>query len=413
MARILQFLAIITSVLVLINISFFEITLGISYYLILATVLFILLIRRNKIKLNPLMIWIISAGFISILLNDIPAFFNPYSRLLIFILVLLLVSPVISSRLLIKFRTKLFSFLNIFILIMTVGSAIGLIAGVDLVKEGRPDFTGLFTHSMVLGPMAGISMLYAGFLFYKVKNKFIKFLIFIAISLSFLTCIAAGSRSALLATLLGILFFIFKIYQERINKSIRMVFILISLMILSYPLWEKQSEFLLAKMEYGQSESDILASRSILWKDRVLEFNSSPIIGIGFSSVDVNLNNNFEKSEGKIEPGSSWLVVLSMTGVLGFIPLILIFWNYFRFIYNFKKNNLQLTLLGSLLVLFTVHLFFEGYIFSAGSGMFFYLWLLIGVADISKRKSVSIIKIIQSKKHDALYPEIFSRSYFK
>jgi hypothetical protein len=79
-----------------------------------------------------------------------------------------------------------------------------------------------------------------------------------------------------------------------------------------------------------------------------------------------------------------------MVGLFGFIPFFIMVSKYIFKILKTKNNILFWAYLGSLIVLFLVHMGGEGYVFSAGSGLFFYLWLLFGIID-------RFIKDMQSK----------------
>jgi O-antigen ligase len=143
------------------------------------------------------------------------------------------------------------------------------------------------------------------------------------------------------------------------------------------------------KISSAQESGDITSSRTNLWNARLTEFSSSPIVGIGFASVNVDLNEEarFDEETGKVEPGSSWLAILSMTGILGFLFFFIMFVKYFLFIWKkANSNNIYLCLLGSLLVFYAIHMLGEGYIISSGSGLFFYFWLLLGVIDIYNKE---------------------------
>lgn len=395
MNKFLKALSFLVSLLVLFNISFIDINLGLQYYLILLIVFLIVFLFKSSKKVNGLMFMLIIVSLFSILLNIVPAFFKPFERLFAFVIVLLLVSPLVRSKYLDFFRLKLFHIINLLIVCMVLASLIGLLTGIYTGKSGRSDFTGLFTHSMVLGPMAGISLLHSIYFFYKSKQKFRKILWAIAASMSFITCVAAGSRSALIASALGLLFFIFKIYQGSYTRGIKIMMILIALLVLSFPLWEEQSQFLQQKFEYSKQENDFTASRTSLWEERVLEFRESPIYGIGFATVDTEISDSFEIESGKIEPGSSWLAILSMTGLLGFFAIVTIILKHLKFLYFFRFNKQFFAMLGALLFFFIVHMFAEGYVFSAGSGLSFYFWLLLGVLASSKELSLKYIKTLK------------------
>lgn len=377
----LKIIAVVISIIAVINISNFQIELGVYYYFILAIILLVLLLFSKNIKINYLVFWLVGASFISIIFIRVPIIFNPYLRFVAFVVLISLIGPFLSSKTLTYVRIQVFSSLNRLIVIMVFMSFIGLLLNLQMVF-GRSGFTGFFNHSMVLGPMAAISLLASIKNAYLSKNLLRRLFYFILIYISFVTCIAAGSRAALISVLAGILFFVYKINQNRLTRFLRFVIIIGSVLILSYPLWEQYSDRIILKMSYAEERGDLTITRTALWGLRLEEFSSSPIIGVGFASVDISLpGNRFDPFEGKVEPGSSWLAGLSMIGLLGFFPFLILVYGYMKFIIKNKEAILQSAYLGSLIVLFFFHMIAEGYIFSAGSGLFFYFWLILGVID--------------------------------
>lgn len=331
------------------------------------------------------MLWLVFAGYLSIILNDIPSFFKPYQRFIAFIFVMGLIGPFIRNSALNIFRTKLFSLLNQGVTILVTLSFFGIAAGLPTMV-GRGGFSGFFNHSMMLGPMASIGMLTAIHNAYITPKKKKRWLFLGIAALAFVTSVAAGSRSALLAGVAGAVFYYYKTNQGNVTRFIRVIIVIIAIGIFSFPLWEPYTERIMGKMDYSEQHGDLLVTRTVIWEMRVREFRSSPIIGVGFASVDSSiLDNRFDANEGRVEPGSSWLAVLSMTGLLGFIPLLLLTLKYIRFLFKEKNDRIHAAFLGSLLFLFIVHMMAEGYVLSAGSGLFFYFWLIMGNIEIFRK----------------------------
>lgn len=388
MKPITYFFAIASTALFLGQISFFNFNIGYGYYGILALILFIYLFIGKNIQLNLLMVWLIFAGFISIFCNKIPEFFKPYERLAALIILVGLIGPLILNSPLSKFRFLLFRNVKILLVSLTAISFMGILIGVSWM-HGRGGFSGLFNHSMMLGPMAAIAVLISLDWGYRESKRKRRFCFYSLAGISFITCVASGSRSALLAGICGVLYFLYKTNKNQLYRFIKIVSLIGFLGLISFPLWSDFTGRIIDKMEYANENDNLFVTREFLWESRILEFGRSPVYGIGFSSVDTTLNDKFNKEEGTIEPGSSWLVVLSMVGLLGFIPLIILILKLFVFIH--KNENLQsdLALLGALLTFYLVHMFAEGYIFSAGSGLFFMFWLTLGIIYQLKKQQIS------------------------
>jgi hypothetical protein len=369
------------------------------YYLgvILVFLLLFFATSYEKKHFNYLMLVLLFAGLISVLVNEVPKFFRPFERLAIFFILLCLIGPLVVSQKLSYFRLKLFHLFNKTNLVICTLSLLGLITGiykgitVNRFGNARVDFTGLYNHSMTLGPMAGVAILSGFFYYYKTNNKKLKIVFVIGIVFSFLAAVAAGSRGALVASICGLLFFFYKMNQGQMSKYITSIFIVIGIGVVSFPLWQDRTEYLFDKIESRKDSEGHFDSRTQKWGQRIYEFKTSPLFGIGFASINVNMYDNFNRDTGVIEPGSSWLGVLSMVGVFGFIPLLFLFFQNFIFIFKDRKNKKYSAFIGGLLVLFTVHMVFEGYIFASGSFLFFYIWLLLGVIEIYKKYDISIL----------------------
>ncbi|SDS14660.1 O-antigen ligase family protein [Winogradskyella sediminis] len=381
--KLIKKLAIITLILVVSQISYIGITLGNAYYGVLLTILVFFILRGANFKISFLLMLFLVAAFLSIQLNKIPVFFQPYQRFIIFVIIVGLIGPLFQNSHLKVFRSILFKTMNKVILIMVVLSFFGIAIGLPLMI-GRGGYVGLFIHSMVLGPMSALAFLIALYEAHLANNKR-KYWIYLGLAaVSFIACVSAGSRSALLGCIAGGLFFYYKMNQGKVSRFMKMIIVIVGLGILSFPLWESYTERLLQKMDYAEEQGDNLATRSALWEIRVAEFESSPIVGVGFSSVDIRKDKKFDKKEGRIEPGSSWLALLSMTGLLGFIPVFLIVVKNITFLFKSQEQKMFLALLGGMLMFFIIHMLAEGYILSAGSGLFFYFWLLMGRIEIEK-----------------------------
>jgi hypothetical protein len=283
-----------------------------------------------------------------------------------------------------KFRLILFQrSLNI-ISVLTLVSIATLLTGIYNGLSDRPDYTGLYSHSMILGPMAGISSLYFAKLAENSKNKLERTFFTMLLLSSLLACVAAGSRIALIASFVALIFFYVLTYQLYNQRFFKRIFTLIFLLIISSPFWIDHTQFLLGKMEFSDSKGDALFSRSDIWSDRVDEFKSSPLIGVGFSSVDTRISEEFDVETGIVEPGSSWLAILSMTGLLGFCIYSLILIKPMIWLIKHRKAQKNNIFYLCLLILFYIHMVAEGYILSAGSGMLFILLLSISVIDQQK-----------------------------
>ena len=143
---------------------------------------------------------------------------------------------------------------------------------------------------------------------------------------------------------------------------------------LTFPIWGNVLNGVIQKNEANLAEGSFIASREDKWNARISEFESSPIIGIGFAAVDPALD--VVGLGGTIEPGSSWLAVLSMSGIIGGILFLSVFLSGYKACR--KMHTDKDALLSGLLTLFAVHMIAEGYVFAAGSFLCYLLWLVVG-----------------------------------
>jgi len=367
------------------------------YYALMGLLFVSILFAGGIQKINPLMGVFVFFCILSIMMNDIPSRFQPWFRLVSFIMVVGLIGPLVSSPKFYAFRYFAFSKANLAILVLGAGSFLTRVLPLG-VPHGRGGWSGLFIHTMILGPMAAIALMLSFYLFYLEKGKDYpvkKRIMFfqVCIGFSFLSLLLASSRTAILACVAGLLFFFYKIYQERFTKFLYSIIIVTVLTAGSYPLWSQYTTGIQQKMESSEKKGDLASSRTSIWQARLMEFSQSPIYGIGFSHLIFTGGNPKDKEDdGKIEPGSSFLAVLAMTGILGFSVFIILFLGYLFFLLTNKFDMLSTAVLGSLLIFFILHMLAEGYVLSSGGVLFFYVWLLLGNIDMYKQTGkISII----------------------
>lgn len=373
-------------------------TIGFIYYVLIGVALLIGLSHSLNGSLNPLLIWIIFASILSIVFNEIPAFFNAPLRLITFIIVVSLVGPLIITKGLMTLRNNLFKSLNKLIFIFSVASFLLYLFGISL-GANTGGFSGFFNHSMMMGPIASIALIITLYKYYSTKNtalrvrtKSQKWFLIIAMFILFFIILLASSRAALLGAVAGVLFFIYKVFQNRISGFLTVLIFLTMLLIATFPLWSDYTVGIANKQRAIEDSGDLLTARRDHWEARLNEFKSKPIFGIGFASVSIQNNrSDYNIETGGIEPGTSWLAILSMVGVFGFIPLLILFGRSLTFLLNSKKQTLNCAVLGALLMFFITHMFAEGYIFSSGSFLFFYLWLILGVVENLRRTGKVLI----------------------
>lgn len=360
------------------------------YYVLIAAVLLTGLVFSRDVKINGLMGWLIFSAVLSLIVNTVPDFFQAPFRLVTFTMVIALIGPLLSSYSLNSIKEIIFSTLNYLILIFA--SLSFLIYSLKLPIPQHFGFSGFFNHSMMLGPIAAIALFSSLHMLFESKKAAVsrikKQIIYVAIIFCFLSLLLAASRAAIAGAVTGGLFFFYKNYQHRVPKLVSILSVMIMLILVTYPAWSDYTKGIQIKQKNAESNGDFASSRRLHWMARFNEFKQSPVIGIGFASLGKNKRgSNVQKNTGGIEPGSSWLAILSMTGLLGFIPVFLLFKRYLEFLIRDHSDPLKSAMFGGLLIFFITHMFAEGYVFASGGFLFFYLWLLLGVIEIFLQKS--------------------------
>jgi len=256
-------------------------------------------------------------------------------------------------------------------------------------KEGFP---GITSHAMLLGPVAGIGSI---FLLSKAFSENKYWLTTLAI-LCYIVSFASASRAAIAGTTIGFcLILMVGLNRGKILSLVRLIFPLISIfvfLILVFP--EEKLFFDFLKVDDLRNKG-FSHSRKQLWEERMTEFREKPIVGVGIGmsfGYENALSKGFgEKFTGTVEPGSAYLVVLSMTGLLGAISFIILIGyemlslrKYWEFI-EFKRKH-EIIGIGSLLF---VHAIAEGWIFSPGNVLCLFFWLWLGIV----RDSSDVVRL--------------------
>lgn len=319
---------------------------------------------------------------ISLLLAKPDSIFNSWMRYGLFALLLLTASPLIKSHKAIVFRWRVMRWILLISILLSIGSFIAYFVGINYMRstwdgselvnyQGSAGmFGGLTAQSMLLAPISGIGTLTAIYIAMDHHNK--KYWIIMA--MCFGTLLFSASRVSLLATICGVVALIYY-YSDHKSIMVKRITGIMFLAIISYPLWSGATEGITKKNKGDITSGVNIDSRTPKWESRIEEWKDSPIFGIGFASVS---ERDGVASRGIVEPGSSWLALLSMTGIIGFSLFLAIF---IRAIKRTLMTNTPMgALLGSILVLLGVHMLAEGYVYAAGSYLCFMLWLTLGCA---------------------------------
>ena len=350
----------------------------------LASILYAVYCLYKSRGLDGLMLALLIYIPIELLFAQPSSIFRPWPRYVLFSLLLMNVSPLLQSSILRQYREDIFQCMMWTCVSLGVGSFFAFFLGINFMKVGAGDyilhsslFGGLTTHSMMLGPIAGIGaccLTNRAMIRGKAKDWIWVFISLFAVLLS-------ASRSATMAAIAGVSVTVY--YKSgTVSKFAKYIVIAILILVSSSPLWEGAMDGVLEKN--GSTSELNFDSRTELWDERVEEFASSPLVGVGFCAIDTDASYGLDISSGRVETGSSWLIVLSMLGIIGAFIVVPIIFRAFILVRR-RKDDFKAVLAG-ILILFFVHMAAEGYIFAGGSFLAFMFWLTIGVATDSKFK---------------------------
>ena len=377
--RLLKFLSLLISVLVIHKMLGCVGHIPTLYYCALIVCVSLVLIFLSHPRFNTIILFfVIYIGFCLLILNP-PAVFSPWLRYGLFVSIIILSSPMLQSKtfrfvrrtclMYILYASVIISALSFFCYFLGINF---MTYTVDLEFSDRGGlFGGLTNHSIVLGITSGLSIC---LLTYKGLTQNWKWLLLASPCLGSL--LFSASRGALAATIISVILIVLMTRRLRMSKTKIWLIILIAIVSIGYVV--KNTDILsgLESKMLDRESTSLLSSRANKIAYRMDEFRSSPLIGVGFSTVSLEGGDNVNLSNGTIEPGSSWFAILSMTGIIGSIIFLILF---IRAYMNQIKSKSQISILIlGLITFFAVNMFSEGYIFAAGSPLCFLLWLIIG-----------------------------------
>ena len=315
------------------------------------------------------------------------SFFKPWERLLLFAPLFVTVTAAFQSDKIVRFRAQALKILLSICILLSFLSFFCFFLGINYFQTDLDNsdyisnvgwFAGLYNHSMVLGPMSGISACASMYLFLTKREKM--YLICAIICAG--SVMLAASRTAFVAMIISMIFLLYR-YSAKKRTFVKYLVSSIFILTVTFPLWNSSLDRMAAKQNF--EEQGRFGSRTNKWENRIAEFSSSPLIGIGFSSVGEN-TGDLDKNSGVVEPGTSWLAVLSMTGIIGFLFVFSFFFKAYRI--NLNSLQRDAPLLMSLLVFISIHMMGEGYIYAAGNPTCVIAWLIVGCnTDLKYRKN--------------------------
>lgn len=342
--------------------------------------------QSDKTYYLPLLIFCVYIP-IQLVVVQPDAIFRSWERFVLFALLLVCVSPLVIGEASIEYRKTIFRLSLVTCAFLGVGSFIARFIGLNYGSIHQTihiysvgTFGGLTSHSMLLGPIAGIGAVFCCWLSMTRKYK-----IYWILSLACVFAVMfSASRSALMAVVAGVTVLIYKLSDSG-TVFVKIVVGIILLGSVTFPIWGSALDAVIIKNQSNINAGGAYSSREALWQSRLLEFESSPVFGVGFDAVDVNIARSaggYDTESGMVESGSSWLIILSMTGMIGLLIVFPVLFNAYKTVFT-RKDEFSALVCG-VLTLFYVHMIAEGYIFYGGSMLAFLLWITLGIAHDCK-----------------------------
>ena len=335
---------------------------------------------------NPLLLLLIVYIPLELLIVQPSPVFKSWPRYVLFLLLMMNVSPLFDGRALRSYRENIFKITMYACVFLAVGSFFARFLGINFmrtfyVSDGfqTGTFGGLTPQSMMLGPIAGIAACYLASWVYKTKRKVDWLWVVMALG----AVMFSASRSALMAAIAGIIVTVYR-QSGSASKLIQVGIVSFVIAASTFSFWGSALDNVIEKN--GSAGGLTIDSREALWIARLADFQESPVIGVGFCAA-AHYDYGVDEDSGRFESGTSWLIILSMLGIVGACIIVPILFKAFFSAYK-SKTELSAIACG-ILALFFVHMFAEGYIFAGGSFLAFMLWLTIGIATDCKYKSLS------------------------
>lgn len=311
-------------------------------------------------------------------------------RIVLFFAILIITSPIYTSFKWHQFKKKLlFNFFLGFVIVVIVSLYAKFIGynyqainvGTDYKELSENEFSGFARYPMWISAASAICTVFIFNLFISCKKKKIRLLYFLFMLASIYINVISASRSALAASFIVIVLTIY-FSSARIKTFLKYASIILFSTVLLFPFFSENSDAMMRK-QIGQEQSGE-TSRDELWGQRMAEFKSSPLIGIGFAAHGVG----DDKQVGRNESGGGWISILSQIGVVGFVLVFLII---SRAITSKSKllNDKYMMIVYMTFIFFCLHSIFEGYMFQGGWYLCLIFWLCTGILIENKQYNIN------------------------
>ena len=250
-------------------------------------------------------------------------------------------------------------------------------------------FTGVMNHANTVGPLAALGVILASCRALAATGRSGR-IWWLVSGISLIPCTASGSRIAAISLLVGLIA-VGAVEWKRVSKHLLLVLSLGVFLLAGGYVVLLKSDVISSMTETLREKKDI-NTREQLWHARMEEFRANPWLGIGIGYADISSAVEFGSFEGiqgvgidtngkmSVEPGSSYLALLSMTGLAGATGMtVLLFWIGRRFAQRYGALPIsQVSQLAGVGGFLAVHAIAEGWLLAVGSPLCLIFWLWLG-----------------------------------
>lgn len=255
-------------------------------------------------------------------------------------------------------------------------------------------FSGFCDQPMWLAAASAVSTIYCAYLVFSQRKKTtMERNIYVALLLcSIYITMISGSRAAFLAAIGATCVALYLLVKNKGRLIKYVISCVVVVLVLSPVLFSRETTgAMMAKQEYQEETGT--TSRDAIWTDRMAEFKSSPLIGVGFGAHGIGE----DKEVSRVETGGGWISILSQTGIIGLILALSIILKAFTPIRKIRQDNSMICIYAAYFF-FIVHSIVEGYMFQGGWYLCLIFWMVIGLLIENKQYGPMISQLKQENK---------------
>lgn len=346
----------------------------------------------DGMKVNAGCALFLVAMLISILGNKIPPFFKPVDRFILFSLLMIGCSPLLTGPTIDKMKRHLALGCVYGMLAIAVLSFLGYFLGFGKRLTGIVDsYMGVAGHPNFLGFYTMVSAVALASMFFRCTKMVERIIVLSLWAMCLITLLLASSRSALALALVGTMMAVYLRLQKNASAMMNTVMAMVGAVILALPYLMPFMDSMMKKnMDFDDTDSMVADTRGYIWQLRYWEIEESPVIGVGAYGCDINLPNAsvfYVEKTGTIELGSSYLGLLSQCGWLGMITFLIIVVPIIikTTRHAFKERTPYAQLWLPIIVVIALNMIFEAYLITAGAVQCMAVWLVLAAAEQSDR----------------------------